>query len=112
MTMRQSVPPFLFFFSCVYIERQVCHLPSSKRELWPVSNQPNTGFLCDPLELPVFQQKGRADSANTVSFRRLTVQHIPARQAKPWADIVTARLPHKNPLKLAYILAWLVVERI
>lgn len=111
MTVRQSVPPFLFF-SLVSIERQVCHLPGSKRELWPVSNQPNTGFLCDPLELPVFQQKGRADSANTGSFRRLTVQHIPARQAKPWADIVTARLPQKNPLKLAYILAWLVLERI
>lgn len=50
---------FLFVFppSLFSIECQICHLHGFKRELWLVYRHHVTGFLSDPVELPVFQQK-------------------------------------------------------
>lgn len=56
----------------------------------------DTGFLCDQVELPVFQQrKGRLSKRR--SLWRLTVRQIPAPHIEPWAHTVTARQPHKIP---------------
>lgn len=41
-------------------ESQICHLNGSERDLRLVSRRCDAGFLCEPVELPVFQhRKGR-----------------------------------------------------
>lgn len=77
-------------------ECKICHLYGFKRELCLVFMHHDSGFLCDRVELPVFQQR-RSWLSKHRSLWRLTVRQIPAPQSEPWAHTVTARQPHKIP---------------
>lgn len=81
-------------FSLFFSQCQICNFQGFKRELCLVSRHHDTGFLCDPVELPVFQQKEGPTQQG--GFRRLTLQQIPAPQAEPCAYCHSQSTPQES----------------
>lgn len=63
--------------------------------IWLVSRRHDTDFLCNPVELPVCQQRKAWFSKKKGSLLGLIVQQMPAPQCEPWAHTVTARQSRK-----------------
>lgn len=101
----------LFFLSFPFsVECQICHLHSFKREMWLVSRHHGSGILCDPVELPVFQQrKGRLSKHR--EFGEAYCIADPSSRGWALGSHCHSQAIPQDPLELAYILArWLVVR--
>lgn len=97
------------FLSLFFPQYHICNFQGFKRELCLVSRHHDTGFLCDPVELPVFQQKEGPTQQG--GFRRLTLQQIPAPQAEPCAYCHSQSTPQESTKTCLHLgPGWLVVR--
>lgn len=89
-------------------EGLICHF-CFKREIWLVSRHHDTGFLCDPVELPVFQQKDGPTQQRKGVCGGLLYSRCQLHSLSPGLTLSQPDNPTRSSERAYILTCWLVV---